>query len=304
MHGMRAIVIVAVGVLALATGASAAPQVSTSGYSWPVRPFFVPHPIRGGFDDPRIGARSHNFHFGIDISVPDGTPVYSVASGVVYLRHANAVCIRTNSTQAFAYWHVAPVVDLGATVAEHQLIGYVGRGWGHVHFAEIEGGVVVNPTRPGALGPTSDHVAPTVASVFASVRGADTDLLHLSGTFDLVADVNDVADLRPRGGWRNAVVTPALVQWRLERGGQPASPWTVAVDFRTVRLADNQFNSIYAPGTRQNVPGLPGRYLIYLAHDFDGSRLHGDYRLRVSASDSAGNTTVRVVPLHFAGAVR
>jgi hypothetical protein len=236
--------------------------------------------------------------------VPDGAAVYSVASGVVYLRHANAVCIRTNAEQAFAYWHILPVVDAGAAVAAHQLIGYVARGWGHVHFAEIEDGVVVNPTRPGALGPTSDHVAPTIASVFASIKGADTDLLHLGGTFDLVADVNDVADFRPGGAWRDAVIMPALVEWRLERSGQPATPWSIAVDFRTVRLSSDQFSSIYAQGTRQNVRGLPGRYLIYLTHNFDGSRLHGDYRLRVDAVDAAGNTSVKVVPLHFAGVAR
>src|SRR5262249_40663873 len=162
-------------------------------------------------------------------------------SGVVYLRHANAVCVRTNAEQAFAYWHILPVVDAGATVAEHQLLGYVARGWGHVHFAEIEDGVVVNPTRPGALSPTSGHVAPTIASVFASLHGADADLLHLSGTFDLVADVNDVADLRPLGEWRDAVVMPALVAWRLERSGRPATPWSIAVDFRTARLSSTQF---------------------------------------------------------------
>ena len=285
-------------------GATTAAAVATTPYPWPVRPFDAPHAIRGGFDDPRIGRRSRNFHFGIDIAVRDGTPVYSVAPGVVYLRHANAVCIRTNADQAFAYWHVLPVVDAGTAVAARQLIGYVQRGWGHVHFAEIENGYIVNPTRPGALDPTGDHVPPTIAAVFASVRGADADLLSLKGTFDLVADVNDTGDLRPAGAWRDAVVSPALLEWRLERNGQAQTGWNVAADFRMFRLPDAEFDAVYAPGTRQNTPGSPGRYLISLAHRFDGAQLHGDYRLRVRASDSAGNTTVRVFPVHFANAQR
>jgi hypothetical protein len=140
--------------------------------------------------------------------------------------------------------------------------------------------------------------------VIASVHGADADLSNLRGKVDLVADVNDVGDLRPTGAWRDAVVTPALVRWQLERDGQAVTPWTVAADFRTFRLPSTEFGAIYAPGTRQNLPNLPGRYLIYLARGFDGSRLHGEYGLRVSATDAAGNTTVRVVPVRFTSSRR
>ena len=42
----------------------------------------------------------------------------------------------------------------------HQLLGYVAKGWEHVHFAERRGGVYVNPLRDGGLGPP-----------FAAVRG-------------------------------------------------------------------------------------------------------------------------------------
>ena len=48
-------------------------------YEWPVMPFTQQHPVRGFFGDPRIGdAGGTSFHFGIDVSVADGTPVYSV----------------------------------------------------------------------------------------------------------------------------------------------------------------------------------------------------------------------------------
>src|SRR5262245_16400694 len=56
-------------------------------YRWPVKPFSRQHPVRGFFGDPRISNhhRSHQFHFGIDISAPNGTPVYATISGRVYI---------------------------------------------------------------------------------------------------------------------------------------------------------------------------------------------------------------------------
>jgi hypothetical protein len=91
------------------------------------------------------------------------------------------------------------------------------------------------------------------------------------------------------------------VKWRLlEAPGVPISPWIVAVDFRTFRMNATLFSDIYAPGTRQNAPGLPGRDLVYLVHGFDSTRLQGTYEVEVSASDSAGNTTVKKVRLVIA----
>ena len=64
-------------------------SASPSTYGWPVKPFHAQHPVRGFFGDPRIGmtpsGMTHTFHFGIDISCPDGTPVYATMSGTVYL---------------------------------------------------------------------------------------------------------------------------------------------------------------------------------------------------------------------------
>src|SRR5881394_3082422 len=59
-------------------------------YGWPLKPFDRQHPVRAFLNDPRIGRRgSHAFHFGIDIAAPDGTPVYSVTGGTLYLGHGS-----------------------------------------------------------------------------------------------------------------------------------------------------------------------------------------------------------------------
>ena len=62
-------------------------------YGWPVKPFGKMHAIRGAFDDPRYHLGSEGalsaFHFGVDIAVRDGAPVYSVAPGYVRRRGAD-----------------------------------------------------------------------------------------------------------------------------------------------------------------------------------------------------------------------
>ena len=79
---------------AISSSAQAAPNTAYA-YGWPV-PFDRPHPVRGNFGDPRTifagpptertllsGPGAFQFHDGIDISAPDGTTVYAVASGTV-----------------------------------------------------------------------------------------------------------------------------------------------------------------------------------------------------------------------------
>ena len=51
-------------------------------YGWPLKPFDQQHPVRGFFCDPRIGDKGGKaFHFGVDVSAPDGTAVYAVEGG-------------------------------------------------------------------------------------------------------------------------------------------------------------------------------------------------------------------------------
>ena len=62
-------------------GAPAA-QPQRYAYRWPLKPFGRQHPVRAFFGDPRIAnhGRTRQFHFGIDISAPNGTPVYATRS--------------------------------------------------------------------------------------------------------------------------------------------------------------------------------------------------------------------------------
>src|SRR5512142_825986 len=64
-----------------------APAVAPA-YGWPVKPFDRQHPVRAFLDDPRIGHEGGRaFHFGIDVAAQDGTAVYAVEGGILYLSH-------------------------------------------------------------------------------------------------------------------------------------------------------------------------------------------------------------------------
>ncbi len=287
--GFRAMLIALAAALLAPAGALA--------YGWPVAPFDAQHAIRGAFDDPRFGAgpaglAERSFHFGVDIVAPDGTAVYAVAPGTVF-RYPDAVAVRQADGHEFSYWHIDAVVPEHSQAEKGELLGYVRAGWGHVHFAESDGrGIYVNPLRPGGLEPFSDWTVPVVGPV--EVRSADGDPLRLEdvhGRIDVTVAAYDVPPLAPAPPWQDARWTPALVRWRLLRDGEDATPWRIAADFRTTWLPPVEFGEIYAPGTTQNRPWEPGRYVYWLARGLDTAELaNGDYRLEVAAEDTRGNT--------------
>ncbi len=249
-------------------------------YDWPLEPFDRQHPVRGFLDDPRIGSHgSHAFHFGIDISAPDGTPVYAVRGGEVFFDSGQAIAVVVGPNHEFGYWHVVPAVTSHEHVAAHQLLGWIAAGWGHVHFAERINGVYVNPLRPGGIGPYTDASAPSVAGVSIQDGG--------NGALTFVADAYDMPSPAVPGEWAGLPVTPVLLRWRLSRNGGPTSPWTVAADFRERMLDAALYPSVYAPETTQNHPGRAGRYCFYLA---GGLNLDdGTYEIEVQATDTRGN---------------
>jgi hypothetical protein len=259
-------------------------------YSWPLEPFDRAHPVRAYFNDPRISGTSRAFHFGIDISAPNGTPVFAVTAGKVHLEDARAISVAAGDVD-FGYWHVVPVVQHLEWVARYQLLGHVEAPWLHVHFAERRGGVYRNPLRPGALTPWADTTHPQVTAI-RFMRGAHelpADLV--AGPVDVVAEAHDMPPVSVPAPWHGLPVTPARLRWRVLRAGKVVRRWHIPVDFTKGLLPKERFKTVYAPGTRQNHADKPGLYRFYLAHTWSTKTLpDGDYELEVEASDLAGNT--------------
>jgi hypothetical protein len=262
-----------------------------SSYGWPLKPFNRPHPVRAYLNDPRILGSAHSFHFGIDISVQKGrqVPVYAVEAGTASLVNGFAIMVR--GARSFGYWHVIPAVRPGEHVGRHQLIGR-SMGWNHIHFAEYSGGNWTNPLRPGGLGPYSDTTVPTVTAVTFERNQVDLDHDRVTGTCNLVLEAFDTAASVQPAPWP---VVPAFIRWRVLRDGRPVTGWKRVLDSRQT-VPKDRFNSVYAAGTAQNHPGVPGRYRFLLAHRWSTDVLpNGPYAVEVQAEDIRGNNvTARI----------
>jgi hypothetical protein len=269
------------------------------GYSWPLKPFDRPHPVRAYFNDPRISGSSRAFHFGIDISAPNGTPVYAVAAGKVHLEDARAISVADGDVD-FGYWHVVPAVRHLEQVARRQLLGHVAAPWLHVHFAERRGGTYRNPLRPAGLTPWTDTTRPQVTAIRFMRNGRELPAAAVFGAVDVVAEAHDPVPLSVPAPWHGLPVTPARIRWRVLRGGAVVRKWHTPVDFTKGLLPQDRYKTIYASGTRQNRAGKPGLYRFYLAHTWSTQQLpDADYRLEVEASDLAGNTGQLRVPFRL-----
>jgi hypothetical protein len=292
--------------LALAAAALATPSTATA-YGWPVKPFDRQHPVRGFFGDPRIGmtpqGRHASFHFGVDVSAPNGTPVYATANGEVVLesfRPETVAVLLDDGRTELQYWHVVPAVRDGQRVeAFRTVVGHVKAPWAHVHFSELRDGSYLNPLRPGGLAPFVDHTSPLVGNLRAERDGVVATGRVLRGSLDLVVEARDRTPVDVPAPWTGKPVTPAVVRWRLvSRGGAAVVGWQTAVDFRRGIPGVEAFTSVYARWTRQNHASVTGRYRFYLAHSWSSSSVrNGAYRLEVCAEDAAGNRSVTRFPV-------
>jgi murein DD-endopeptidase MepM/ murein hydrolase activator NlpD len=276
--------------LALAALALLAPAAGAA-YSWPLRPFYQQHAIRGYFNDPRLSGEETGFHFGVDISADDGTPVYSIEGGRVRVHGQTVSVFPKRGGHLLSYWHVVPAVRSNQRVRQHQLIGHIAAGAGHVHLAEYKDGTYVNPLRLGGLAPYVDDTVPQIPRATFYSSGIPISGENVPGIVDLTAEAFDPSPLPlPPPEWAQAWLSPTLIRWRIVQGQNTVRQWETAVDFRTWLLPFTLFDYVYAPGTYQNRPNRPGRYEYYLAHQLD-TRLfpNGLYVLQVDALDAQEN---------------
>lgn len=127
-------------------------EVKPSG--WPIADGYISSGY-GRRTDPFTGLRS--FHPGIDFAGPEGTPVHTVAAGIVTRAgpdagYGNLVEVNHGNGYVTRYGHnekilvkVGQRVHKGETIA---LEGSTGRSTGpHCHFEVLINGIVVDPTR-------------------------------------------------------------------------------------------------------------------------------------------------------------
>jgi peptidase M23-like protein len=300
--------------LVLLLSLAAAPAAAAK-YPWPVKPFDKPHPIRGFFGDPRTvyengilsnpfaGQGFISFHQGVDISAPNGTPVYAVENGVVHYLGASTLNLVTNHDVTFQYFHITPVAGEGEQVrARRTILGYVQPPFQHVHLTEIDGIHAVNPLQKGHLSPWIDHTKPVVRDVLVRNESGDVQTpIGLCGRIELDVDAFDRQPLPVPGSYKGLPIAPAFVWWSMARvGGKVVVPKKVVADFRKTLPPNSQFFGTYARGTYENSPrfgreqytGMPGRYIFLLAGNFDTTTLpNGNYTITVHAADVRGNGT-------------
>jgi murein DD-endopeptidase MepM/ murein hydrolase activator NlpD len=124
------------------------PSPSAAGFIWPVE-----GTLTSGF-----GYRWGRMHEGIDISVPEGTPIRAAADGTVILEqseyesggYGNYTCIDHGGGLSTCYAHQSSfATSVGARVSQGDLIGYsgnTGHSTGpHLHFEVRINGVPTDP---------------------------------------------------------------------------------------------------------------------------------------------------------------
>ncbi len=129
--------------------------VSESGFIWPLPSSYnVLSSLFGNRIHPITG--NANNHSGIDLPAPAGTNIYAAKSGVVTISQYNSsygnYCVISHAdgqSTLYAHQRVLPIVKVGDTVKQGDVIGYVGTTGSstgnHLHYEIRENGVRYDP---------------------------------------------------------------------------------------------------------------------------------------------------------------
>ena len=133
-------------------GGGYSPPPSSGGWMIPCN--YVLFTSAYGWREPPAEGAS-NFHGGVDLAGPEGTPIYATRSGYVYRAGYTSyngyyVGVDHGDNFASAYLHLSYyIVDVGEYVSQGQVIGYMGSTGistgPHLHFTIYYNGDTVNP---------------------------------------------------------------------------------------------------------------------------------------------------------------
>ncbi len=189
----------------------------TTRHGWPLAPFFSTHPSTGVFSEFRNTLTSDHFHNGVDIPSPDGSPAYSVYTGIVTAigtvasQGDNAyVRVQYNVSgliKSDAYVHINPnpLLNVGDSVRAYQtVLGNILSGLGHVHFTHggPSGSTYMNAIRSnGGLTPYIDNYPPQIRFVRFFVDQTNTEFPNnrVSGLVDIRVHIEETSAADPGG---------------------------------------------------------------------------------------------------------
>src|SRR5262249_30747852 len=151
------------------------------------------------------------------------------------LQHAGEVVVSGADYVRFQYQHITPaVVDHQHVVAHRTVIGHVQASAGHVHLAELDSGVPVNPTLRGHPQPYRALTKPRVENLqVADSNGTPLNYLAVRGRVTLTVEAYDHPQLSAPGTWAGMPVAPSVLSWRMwsPGGDSPVVPTRTVANF-------------------------------------------------------------------------
>ncbi len=191
------------------------PQSDTTKYQWPVPPLNTSQGITGAFAEYRNTGSSDHFHNAVDISEPDGNPVYPCLDGTIYSlvnngydSYINIRSIINDKKKHMTYYHVVPNPNLSVGQQVYTgltVLGTIYVSAGHVHLIERELvdasssslGTEINPIRPeGGLTPFTDAFPPVIETstikFFKDKTNIEVPSNQLNGNIDIRIKVRDL----------------------------------------------------------------------------------------------------------------